>query len=70
MLNLQITGCVSETGVTCCIKEAKAEVNKEAKDVFKKEIEFLRRLAHVRLPQLLSGMTNTDSSIAVHCPVH
>ena len=67
MPDLQITACHSNTGVTCCVKEAKAA---NFKDFLKREIVHLRRVAHVRPPKLLSGLTKTDSSIAVHYPVH
>ena len=63
---------MSKTGVTCCVKEAKAGESTDAKrlqDAIRLEIICLRRVAHVRPPQLLSGMTKTNSSIALHCPV-
>ena len=67
MSDLQITACISKTGVTCFIKEAKAVGANASR---KKEIRTLRKIAHVRPAQLRSGLTKTESSIAVHCPVH
>ena len=67
MPDLQITTCVSKTGVTCCVKEAKAVGDN---GILGREIRILRKLAHVRPAQPPSGLTETESSIAVHHPVH
>ena len=53
MPNLQITACVSKTGVSCCIKNAKPGLTRES---IEQEVRCLRRVAHVRPPQLLKAL--------------